>query len=642
MPKITPSKKKPGRDTSEKKIIQAKTKDSKNINDGQLTYKWWNAASENDMCFQIISTASYLQKNQQFRVKQASIFNRVVSGKPLMNYALNSKMLDISNTLPMDRPAMNVTYSCVDTLVSRMTQNRPQPVFLTDNGHYKERNLAKQMNQFITGEFFRCRAYEIGMEDLRDSCHFGDGFVKIMEKDKKVALERVLTTELWVDRNDAYYGNPRSLYQTKLVDREVAEAMFPDAFKKIDKAMKAYVDGSSESTETVSDQIIIVEAWHLPSTESSDDGMHVLACSNGLILKEEWKKQTFPFVKIAYDPNSVGWFSRGLVEILLGTQIEINKMLITASQSVNIMGVPSVWIDEMAKIVETSFNNNVGTIGKYRGTPPIFRDGTTGLGADFYDHLQRLVTYAYQQSGISALAATSQKPMGLNSGEAIRSYDALQSDRFAALSKRYEQYYIDLAYQIIDLAKDICEREGSYTTVYPNKDGTREVDLPKASILKDTYVIQCFDQSSLPRDPAGRYSMLSEMLAAGEIDVKEFRRLSGFPDLKQSDILANALEERVLQILDTIVDTGEYTSPDPFLLDPTNLASTLCAQYINLYAGVKLEEAKMQKLRDFFLQINALQQAATAPPPQPVQPQGQMPAAQPPQAPISPTSGVAV
>src|ERR1700692_3148872 len=111
MPKIVQSKKKPGRDTSEKKIIQAQTKDSKNINDGQLTYKWWNAASDNDMCFQVISTASYLQKNQQFRVKQASIFNRVVSGKPLMNYALNSKMLDISNTLPMDRPAMNVTYS---------------------------------------------------------------------------------------------------------------------------------------------------------------------------------------------------------------------------------------------------------------------------------------------------------------------------------------------------------------------------------------------------------------------------------------------------------------------------------------------------------------------------------------------------
>lgn len=644
MPKVTPSNKKPGRST-DRVTIKVKTKEQGNPNEGQLSYKWWTAKDENDRCSQLISTAQYLQKNQQYRVKQASIFNRVVSGKPLMNYALNSKLLDVSNQLPIDRPAMNVTYSCVDTLVSRLTQNRPQPVFLTDNGHYKERNLAKQMNQFITGEFFRTRTYEQGMEILADACKFGDGFVKVYNKDNKVCVERVLETELWVDKNDAYYGNPRSMIQTKLVDREVAEAMYPKEFKKIDEAMKAYVDGSSESTETVSDQIIMVEGWHLPSTEDSDDGLHTLACSNGIVFEEKWDKQCFPFVRLQYDPNTVGYFARGLVEILLGTQIEINKMLITASQSINLMGVPRIFIDEMSKILETSFNNNLGTIIKYRSTLPTIEPGSTGLGADFYDHLQRLITYAYQQSGISALAATSQKPMGLNSGEAIRSYDALQSDRFAALAKRYEQFYIDLAYQVIDCAKDIAEETGSYTTVYPNKDGTREVDLPKASMLKDTYVIQCFDQSSLPRDPAGRYSMLSEMLAAGEIDVKEFRRLSGFPDLKQSDVLANALEERVLQILDDIVESGKYVAPDQYLLDPTNLARQLATQYINLYSGAKLEEEKMQKIRDFIVQLDAMQQAATAPPPQPMQPgqaQGSLPPPTPPQAPISPTSNVAV
>lgn len=641
MPRITQKSKKPGRDT-ERISIKVKTHEE-SMNDGMNSYKWWLADNDNLMASQLISTATYLQKNQQYVIKQASIFSRVTTGKPLMNYALNSKLLDTSNQLPLDRPTMNVVYSCIDTLVSRLTQNRPQPVFLTDNGHYKERNLAKQMNQFIVGEFFRTKAYELGALSLKDGCTFGDAFIKIFEKDNKVALERVLRTELWVDKNDAYYGNPRQLIQTKLVDRAVAEAMFPDAFKELSKSVRAYVDGSSESTETVSDQIILVEGWHLPSSEDADDGLHTLACSMGLVFKEEWKKQTFPFVKIGYDPNSVGWWSRGLAEILLGTQIEINKMLITASQSINLMGIPSIWIDEMSKILETSFNNNIGTIGKYRGTLPTFQPGSTGLSADFYDHLQRLITYAYQQSGISALAATSQKPMGLNSGEAIRSYDALQSDRFAALSKRYETFYIDLAYQVIDCAKEIAERTGKYMTVYPNKDGTREVELPKAAILKDTYVIQCFDQSSLPRDPAGRYSMLSEMLAAGEIDVKEFRRLSGFPDLKQSDILANALEERIFQILDEIVETGEYVAPDAFLLDPTNLAAQITTQYINLYSGAKLEESKMQMLRDFFTQVNQLQQAAQPPPPPaPPQAQGNLPPPQPPAAPISPTSGVQV
>jgi len=54
---------------------------------------------------------------------------------------------------------------------------------------------------------------------------------------------------------------------------------------------------------------------------------------------------------------------------------------------------------------------------------------------EMYAQLQRLIEYAYQQSGVSSLAAQGQKPAGLNSGEAIRNYDDIQSDRFAALAK---------------------------------------------------------------------------------------------------------------------------------------------------------------------------------------------------------------
>jgi len=650
MPKVTPKDKKPGRNT-DRVTIAAKTKQTEQKLDGSNAYQWWLADNEHDQAAQLISTAMYLQKTQQYRIKQASIFSKLYSGKGLMNYALNSKLLDTSNQLPIDRPTMNVVQSCTDTLVSRITQSRPRPIFLTEAGNYKERTLSKQLNGFIMGEFYRNKAYDLGAEILRDACVLGDGLIKVYEYNKKVKLERVLETEVYVDKNDSYYGQPRQIIQQKLMDRAVVEAMWPEEMKRIADAQKAYVDGSSESSETVSDQIIVVEGWHLPSNpdpEANDketDGWHIIACSQGILFKEPWKKQNFPFVKLGYNANLVGWLSQGLAELLLGTQIEINKLLITISQSINLMGVPRVFIDEMSKVLETAFNNNLGSIIKYRGTLPTIAEGTSGISADIYAQLQRLIDYAYQQTGISSLSAASQKPAGLNSGEAIRSYDDLQTDRFAALAKRYENFFVELAYQVIDLAKDIADRDGSYSTIYPNKDGTREVDLPKAAIIKDSYVIQCYDESSLPRDPAGRQARLSEMLAAGEISLPEFRRLSGFPDLEQSDRLANALEERILQILDEIVEKGKYTPPDPFMLDPSNLLTVLSTQYINLYGGAKLEESKMQMLRDFFTQSQALQQAAVAPPPQ-VQPnpsqQPGMPPAVPPAAPVAPTSNVAV
>lgn len=612
MPTVTPKSKKPGRDTTERKTILAHTTDKPK--DSIQSYQWWHAQNDKDLCQQVISTGNYLQKTQQYRVKGASIFSRIYSGKGLMNYALNSKILDTSNQLPVRRPTMNVTQSCVDTLVSRLTQNQPRPVFLTNNGDYRERNLADHLNDFVAGELFRTKGYDKGKFTLRDSCVFGDGFIKVFEQDKKVALERRLTTELYADKDDSWYGDPRQLLEFKLSDRNVVAGMFPKAKLNISKATKAYVDGSGESSETIADQIILIEAWHRPSFIGATDGRHVIVCSEGVVVDEPWNKDSFPFVKMAYNPHSVGFFSQGLVEMLMGTQLGIDTLLRTIAEAMHHVGVPRVFIDELSKILETSINNNVGSIIKFRGNPPTFHTANSNA-PDIYEHLMRLITFAYQISGISQLSAGGVKPPGLNSGEAQRVYLQNQDDRFASLAKQYDNFYVDLAYQIIDVAKDIAERDGSYTTVYPNKDGTREVNLPKAGLLKDTYVIQCYDESALPRDPAGRYARLSEMLASGEITLEEFRGLSSFPDLKQSDNLANALRNRILKTLDDIVEDGTEPTVDAFMLDPSNLAMTLGVAYINTYSINKLEEKKMGLLRDFITQVQDRQAAATPPPP---------------------------
>lgn len=635
------------------KEIVVQTKVKKTLKEMDQSFKWWLAESDEQLRDELLSTTNYLKKMHQMRIRQASIFTRLFSGKPLYNYLANVGSLDNSQQLPIGRPTANVVYSCTDTLVSKITQNRPKPTFLTNNGHYKERNLAKEYNDFIMGEFFRTKAYSLRALAVRDSCILGNGFIKVFpeyERDSKgkaikgkSCLERTLETELLTDYNDAYYGNPRNLIQMKLVDRGVMLAMCPKESDIILKAMHGHVDNTPLSTETVSDQFIISEGWHLPSAPNAGDGRHVIACTAGIILDEEWIKPKFPFVKWDYNPNIVGWFAQGLAEILMPTQMEIYKLLIIASQAIELMGVPRILIDEFSAILETAFNNNLGTIIKYNKVPPQFVTAESN-NPEIYEWIKWLIQNAYQMSGISSMSATSQKPAGLNSGEAIRSYDDLQTDRFAALSKRDEDSMTELAYQMMDCAKEIAKETGSYSTVYPGKDGTREVDLPQANVLEDTYVIQCMEESSLPNDPAGRRAKLSEMLAAGEIDNKEFRRLSAFPDLQQSDALANALEERILQNLDNIIEKGKkgYEPPDAFLLDPTDLATTLTVNYINRYAVTDIEESKMQLLRDYFTQIQVLKQKATTPPPQPMPAPGpQGPVA--PQAPsIAPTSNVQV
>jgi hypothetical protein len=619
MAKITPRK--------NKETISVKTLPT--VKQNSMGYKWWDAGSKREMAEQMLSSAIYLKEQQQYRYRQSAIYARLYGNMPLNNFAGSGlNRMSMANNLPVDRPTMNVVQSCVDTLVSRISQSRPRPIFLTDNGNYKERNLAKQLNTFLMGEFYSNKAYAEGELILRDAAVLGAGCLKVYEdNNNRVAIERVLLTELLVDENEASYGNPRQLYQFKLVDRSVLISLFPEHKSEVNKAEQAFPDTTGQAERSVADQVMVVEGWHLPSGPNANDGKHVIACSSGMLFEEDWNKDCFPFVFMQYSPRIRGFWGQGLAEQLMGTQTEINKLLMTISASINLVGVPRVFVEDGSKVVKAHLNNQIGAIVTYQGQKPVYEVAPC-VPAELYAQLERLIQYSYQQSGVSALAATSQKPAGLNSGEAIRNYDDLQSDRFAALSRRYDEFYVALAYQVIELAKEIADRDGTYSTVYPNKNGTKEIDLPKADMLEDTYVIQCYDASSLPRSPAGRLQTVTEMMQAGLISPQEGRRLLDYPDIEQVDKLDVAAEERILQILDQIIDEGKYTPPDPFM--DLELANKLVTQYYNLYSTAKLEEEKSQMLRDFFTQVQTLKQVAM----QAMAPQGQ-PMAVPQAAPVS-------
>lgn len=598
--------------------------------------QWWNAPSKKQLAQELLSTATYLKENQGYRQRQAALFARLYGNQSLFSFAgTNIAKLDQTHSLPVDRPTFNVVQSAIDTLISRISQSRPSPVFLTDNGDYKERNLAKKLNNFIQGEFYSAKIYEKGAIILRDALVEGTGCIHVFENaSNRADAERVLLTELFTDANESIYGEPRQLYRVKLVDRDVLAATFPGYNSIIESAEQAYPDNSNDSSRTVADQIIVVEGWHLPSGKDTGDGRHTLACSSGVIFDEKWTKDKFPFAFLHYSPRLLGFWAQGLAEQLMGTQLEINQLLFTISKAIKLVGVPRVFQEMGSKVIRSHHNNDVGVIIEYRGTKPSYEVAPC-VPQEMYAQLERLIQFGYQQSGVSSLDASAQKPQGLNSGEAIRTYDDISTDRFASLSRRYDSLFIDVAYLMIDLAKEIAERDGEYSTVYPGKNGARQINLPDASLLQKPFIIQCFNQSSLPRDPAGRKQTVVEMIQAGMISIKEGRRLLDFPDLGQAETLANASEERIYCILDRIVEDGDYEPADSFL--DLALAKDITVQYINLYATCKLEDDKMDMLRDFYTSILALIQS-TQPPAGPPQAPGapNAPQANPEPAPTSP------
>jgi hypothetical protein len=604
--------------------------------------EWWKAEDEAQLCAELCGTAAYLKTAQTYRIRQLAVDIRLYCGLSVYSYAgSNVSKMDKTKSLPDDKPTFNLVSVATDTLVSRIGQNEPTPKFLTDGGDYRERHLAQQLNQFILGEFYQTKAYIKGKKMFRDGLVMGSGALKVYEgHDDKVQVDRVMTTDLYVDDNDALNGEPQQLIQLKLMDRDKLAANNPKAAGIIDATPQSYPDNSPDSGRTTADQVMVFEAWKLPSGDDQKapgyiPGRHVIATASGIIFEEKWHKPKFPFVFFNYSDPFLGFWGQGLATRLFGTQLSLNRILHVISKAIMLVGVPRVFIDQSSKVVKAHQNNEIGVLITYSGTKPSYEVAPCNA-PELYAERDKLISYGLKQEGISDMQATGEKPRGLDSGEAVRSFEDVNDARFSETSKKYDQIFVDLAYLLVDTARDIANRTGKYQTVYPNKDGTKEIDLPKMSILDDPFVIQCFSESSLPRSPAGRIAAITERVQSGMLTVKEGRRLMHYEDLEQDEKLDNASEERIFKYLDEIVEDGKYTPPDIFM--DLALANELTVKYLNLYLACGLEEEKADLLRTFFKQVNTLIQAATPPPPQPMPGQPQAAPEAPPTSPLVPNA----
>lgn len=610
---------KPPKPQKQKIVMQTRSKGDL-AGRGELK-EWWKAEDKMQLSAELCGTAAFLKTAQTYRMRQCAANVRLYSGLSVYSYAgSNVSQMNRTKTLPEDRPTFNLIQACADTLVSRIGQDRPEPKFLTDGADYKQRHLAQRLNQFILGEFYQTKTYEKAVKMLRDGLVMGTGALKVYEgEDGKVCVDRVMITDLFVDDNDSINGEPQQLIQLKLMDRDKLLANSPKKSEAIiEGTPQSYPDNAPDAGRTTADQIMVVEGWKLPSgpdrkAPGYTPGRHTLATINGIIYDEEWHKTKFPFVFFNYSDPYLGFWGQSLATQLFGTQLTLNRILYTIAQAITLVGVPRVFIEQNAKVTKTAINNQLGVICTYSGAKPSYEVAPCNA-PELYAERDKLIQYGFQQCGVSMMQASAQKPQGLNSGAALRSYDDISTDRMATISKKYSNVFVDLAYAIADCAMDIAERDGKYQTVYPNKDGTKEIDLPAMKFLKDPFVIQCFNESSLPREPAGRMAEVTDQVQAGMLTLKEGRRLLRYPDLEQNERLDNASEERIFKMLDSIVEDGKFEAPDAFI--DLQLATQLTVQYINLYLAANLEEKKADMLRGYFKQCQALIQAATPPQPQ--------------------------
>lgn len=586
---------------------------------GQAAVRWWLATDEN-LPGTVMSHVAAIIQADRGRIESYNTYAKLYgTWTPTFwnGYALANSG---KPTAPMrDRLTYNIVQSCIDTLTARISQNKPKPMFLTQAGNSKLQRKAKKLDAFCYGQFYQNNFYEQAPKIFRDCCIYGEGIIHSYNDNGRVAHERVLPYELLVDYLESHYGpeSTKSIFRIKNIDRTQLMEMYPDKAEMISQ-MSGTAQFLSAANRSVGDTVTVIEAWRIKTGDKV--GRHVIVTENSILLDEDYDKKFFPFAIMRYSPRLYGFYAQGMAEQLVPIQIEINRTLISIQRSLYLGGTHKIFVKAGSKVIKSHFDNMIGTILEYAGdTAPQYVVPQL-VQPEIYSHLENMIQKGYQLPGVSQLSASSLKPMGIDSGKALRAVDDIQVQRFQTIAQSYENFSVQVARNDVHVAKEIYEQYGKLSVNVPGKRFIETIDWSDVDLPEDDYHLQVYPVSKLPNDPEGRLATIQEMMAAGLLSPEQGKRLLDYPDLEAEENLSNATLDYLHKILDDIVDEGKYTAPEPF--DRLDKARELALEY---YAQGKLNnmpEDRLELLRRFMKQLDMLdQQIATAlAPPMPTGP----------------------
>lgn len=508
---------------------------------------------------------------------------------------------------------LNIVESMVDTVTQKITKNKPKPMFLTSGGDPSMQKRAKLLNKFAEGMFYSVNQPRKSRALFRDAGVFDVGFLHVFEDDGKPAVERVFPNEILWDDAEAILSAPRSKFRVKAVAREVLLARYPKLAAQI--RLTPSMDDQHVTHANLSNMVLVAEGWHLPSRKGAKDGRHVIAIENATLLDEKYSRTYFPFVPFRWKSRLLGYSGQSLADVLMGLQYEINKTLRTIQLSLHLLGIPKVFVENGSKIIRAHINNEVGGIVEYQGVKPTVEVFQV-VPPELINHLERLYQKAYEIAGVSALSSQSKKPAGLDSGKALREYNDIESERFITVGEDYEDVHLEVTRQMIDLVKEIRERDGEFAVTVPDRKYgqkfLRKIDWDEVNLEDDEYSMQCFPVSALSSHPSGRLQDVQEYVQAGFLTKEQAAMLLDFPDIEGQMSLNTAALEDIMFMIEEMIDEGRYLDPEPYQKLELGLPMVQSA-YLKAKAN-GVEEDRLELLRRWMDAAKALLDKANGQP----------------------------
>jgi hypothetical protein len=479
---------------------------------------------------------------------------------------------DALSFLKRDRPQFNLIKQGVDTMVSQVATTKYMPQYVITEGEFTFQRMARLRTRVLEGQIHDLDIHQMMTAAFTEAAILGTAHLVgyLDPETSEPRIDKALPGEILVDPRGAITGEVFDIYR----DRGVPRDSILQLYKDVDGVSESDIRSAAAPTENKLlflprdrsiDEVQVREGWYW----GPGKGRHVIALSNCTLLDEEWEWGN-PTVVVRYQRRPVGYWGIGLAEIGCDSQARIDELLtrITDCQRIG----TTVWLllDRNAKIrVETLSNapmtmvqgdfraGNMPKLEVFNATPP-----------ELYAEIDRIRERFLSETGISALAAESKKPAGLDSGEAQRVYADLTNKRQQPVANNHKSAYqgtIGLLEKLNDRAQKA--KPGGYSISARTQRGlvplTKLVKWSDVAMPPEQYRLVMLLISDLPYQSAGRYAAAQEWVGSGLLSRPNAQRIiidgpdATFARMEMAD------QDMAMAQCEDILDGGDAV-PDPY------------------------------------------------------------------------------
>lgn len=525
--------------------------------------------------------------------------------------------------------ATNIIRRQVDTGVAKLTKNRPVPMGLTSGGNYSEQRRAKNISKFFEGILDEVGFWPTRELRRRDGAIVGSGLALNYRVGRTMVHDRLFKREVRVCPIDAERGKPRTLYIARLVDKLILAERFPEHEDAIFRASAqcGEIRTTASYDEDTFHLALVLEVWHLPSTEGAKDGAHVICIDTATLENSEYHRDTFPLSKWDWSPPNAGYFGTGLAQQLEGLQYEVNSVGLRLQERHYLMGT-YLLCEANSDIEYEQIDNGTMTEVRYSGAEPKFAN-PPAVGADLFNWWRELrVSMPAEYTGLSNFSTRAEKPQGIIAAKAIRTVSDADIENLTPQGRSDERDVIDTCWQFFDLAEEIYAESGkeaerarsqkkklptpyvvSVETKRHGRTLLETLDYSKVRLDKKNFKLRTFPTNFLRGTPEEQMQSVNEMIEAGFLSQDEAMILLDFPDLQRVLNLRTASRHLIERTLESFIDAEDPTAPGVYVYPEPPMGLELCkALAIMTWLDEKLNgapEGNLKLLMDFYLDADA-------------------------------------